>query len=98
VICFRELLGPLAGRLADLGVAAATLIPVGRLSLLPLPAAAPEGCTIALAPSARAQRAASRALRDRAGTLPVLLAVGNPLPIPAGVGCPGLRSAGGMGP
>ena len=80
----RELLGPLAGRLADLGVAAATVIPVGRLSLLPLPAAAPEGCTIALAPSARALRAASRALRERAGQAPVLLAVGNPLPLPAG--------------
>ena len=80
----RELLGPLAGRLADLGVAAATVVPVGRLSLLPLPAAAPEGCTIALAPSARALRAASRALRERAEQAPVLLAVGNPLPLPAG--------------
>ncbi len=80
----RELLGPLAGRLADLGVAAATVVPVGRLSLLPLPAAAPEGCTIALAPSARALRAASNALRERAGKPPVLLAAGNPLPVPAG--------------
>jgi CHAT domain-containing protein len=80
----RELLGPLARRLADLGMAAATVVPVGRLSLLPLPAASPEGCTIALAPSARALRAASRALRERAGEAPVLLAVGNPLPLPAG--------------
>ena len=80
----RELLGPLAGRLADLGMAAATVVPVGRLSLLPLPAAAPEGCTIALAPSARALRAASHELRERAGEAPVLLAVGNPLPLPAG--------------
>ncbi len=80
----RELLGPLAGRLADLGVAAATVVPVGRLSLLPLPAAAPEGCTIALAPSARALQAASHQLRARAGQPPVLLAVGNPLPVPAG--------------
>ena len=80
----RELLGPLAGRLADMGVAAATVVPVGRLSLLPLPAASPDGCTIALAPSARALRAASRALRERAGQAPVLLAVGNPLPLPAG--------------
>ena len=78
-----EVFGPLAGRLADFGVAAATVVPVGRLSLLPLPAAAPEGCTIALAPSARALRAASRALRARAEQ-PVLLAVGNPLPLPAG--------------
>ena len=80
----RELLGPVAGRLADLGMAAATVVPVGRLSLLPLPAAAPEGCTIALAPSARALQAASRALRERAGQAPVLLAAGNPLPLPAG--------------
>jgi CHAT domain-containing protein len=57
---------------------------VGRLSLLPLPAAAPEGCTIALAPSARALQAASRAQRERAGEAPVLLAVGNPLPLPPG--------------
>ena len=80
----RELLDPLAQRLADLGVAAATVVPVGRLSLLPLPAVAPEGCTIALAPSARALRAASQALRERAGQAPVLLAVGNPLPLPPG--------------
>jgi CHAT domain-containing protein len=79
-----ELLGPLAGRLADLGVAAATVVLVGRLSLLPLPAAAPEGCTIALAPSARALQAASHQLRERAGQAPALLAVGNPLPLPAG--------------
>jgi CHAT domain-containing protein len=80
----RELLGPLARRLTDIGVAAATVIPVGRLLLLPLPAAAPDGYTIALAPSARALRAASRALREWAAEGPVLLAVGNPLPPPAG--------------
>ena len=83
-VLHRELLGPLARQLTDLGVAAATVVPVGRLSLLPLPAAAPEGCTIALAPSARALRAAINALRERAETAPVLLAVGNPLPLPAG--------------
>ena len=88
----RELLGPLGARLADLGVSAATVVPVGRLSLLPLPAAAPEKCTIALAPSARALRAASQALRERAGQAPVLLAVGNPLPLPAG--CDTLEYAG----
>jgi CHAT domain-containing protein/tetratricopeptide (TPR) repeat protein len=80
----RELLGPLAERLAHLGVAAATVIPVGLLSLLPLPAAAPDDCTIALAPSARALRAASHALHERAGTPPVLLAVSNPTPLPPG--------------
>ena len=66
VVLRRELLGPLAERLADLHLTAATIIPVGRLSLLPLPAAAPEGCTIALAPSARALRAASHVLQERA--------------------------------
>ena len=80
----RQALGPLAERLAELGVAAATVIPVGLLSLLPLPAAAPDGCTIALAPSARALRAARHAWRERAEETPVLLAVGNPLPPPAG--------------
>ena len=40
--------------------------------LLPLPTAAPEGCTIALAPSARALRAASQALQERTGHTPVL--------------------------
>jgi CHAT domain-containing protein/tetratricopeptide (TPR) repeat protein len=80
----RELLGPLARHLADRGLAAATVIPVGRLSLLPLPAAAPEGCTIALAPSARALRAATRSLGERCDEAPALLAVGNPLPLPAG--------------
>jgi CHAT domain-containing protein/tetratricopeptide (TPR) repeat protein len=80
----HQLMGPLAKRLADLGITAATVIPVGRLSLLPLPAAAPEGCTIALAPSARALRAADHSLQERAKEGPVLLAVGNPLPPPAG--------------
>jgi CHAT domain-containing protein/tetratricopeptide (TPR) repeat protein len=83
-VLHHELLGPLAGRLAELDVAAATVIPMGRLSLLPLPAAAPEGCIIALAPSARALRAASRTLQERADQTPVLLAAGNPLPLPAG--------------
>jgi len=80
----RELLGPLAGRLTDLGAAGATIIPVGLLSLLPLPAAAPADCTIALAPSARALQAATRALADRAQAAPALLAISNPLPLPAG--------------
>jgi CHAT domain-containing protein len=79
----RDLLGPLFGRLAELGVTAATVVPVGRLSLLPLSSAAPEGCSIALAPSARALQAASHALQERTKEAPVLLAVGNPLPLPA---------------
>jgi CHAT domain-containing protein/tetratricopeptide (TPR) repeat protein len=88
------LLSPLARRLADLGMAAATIIPLGLLSLLPLPAAAPEGYTVALAPSARALRAACQGLQERAGQAPVLLAVGNPLPVPAGwdaLGCAALE-------
>ena len=80
----RDLLGLLAQRLASQGAAGATVIPVGRLSLLPLPAAAPDGCTIALAPSARAMQVASRSLQDRAGEAAVLLAVSNPLPPPPG--------------
>jgi CHAT domain-containing protein len=80
----RELLYPLAGRLADLGVAAATVVPVGRLSLLPLSGAAPEGCTLALAPSARVLRSATRALQERTKKAPALLAVGDPRPAPAG--------------
>jgi CHAT domain-containing protein len=80
----HDVLGPLANRLTELGLDSATIIPVGRLSLLPLPAAAAEGCTIALAPSARVLQAASNALRKRASETPALLAVGNPLPPPAG--------------
>ena len=80
----RDLLGPLAKRLAELGVAAATVVPVGRLSLLPLSAAAPDGCTIALAPIGTRAAGGKSALRERAGKAPVLLAVGNPLPLPAG--------------
>jgi CHAT domain-containing protein len=80
----RELLGPLAVRLANLGIAAATIVPVGRLSLLPLPAAAPDEFAIALAPSARVLKAARQALQERVAEEPVLFAVSNPLPLPAG--------------
>jgi CHAT domain-containing protein len=80
----RELLSPLAERLTDLGLTTATVVPVGRLSLFPLPAAAPEGCTISLAPSARALPAARLALQERVGQAPVLLAAANPLPLPPG--------------
>jgi CHAT domain-containing protein/tetratricopeptide (TPR) repeat protein len=83
-VLHREVLGPIAGRLADLGLAAATIVPAGRLSLFPLSAAAPEGCTIALASSARALLAARLALRERVAQAPVLLAAANPLPLPAG--------------
>jgi CHAT domain-containing protein len=79
----EKLLGPLTRTLGDLGMAGATLVTVGRLSLLPLPAAA-EGLTYSLAPSARALRAARDAAADRAGLAPLLVAVGNPLPVPEG--------------
>jgi CHAT domain-containing protein/tetratricopeptide (TPR) repeat protein len=77
-----RLIGPLAKRLRTLGFSEATLVPVGRLSLLPLPAAAPEGLTVALTPSARALRAAGAAAEHALSLPPVLLAVGNPLPLP----------------
>ena len=80
----HELLDPLAACLADLGVTEATVIPVRRLSLLPLSAAAPDGCVIAVAPSARALRSAAQVMKERAGQEPVLLAVANPLPPSAG--------------
>jgi CHAT domain-containing protein len=81
----ERLIGPLAERLGGLGFSEATIIPAGRLSLLPLPAAAPRSFTVALAPSARALRAA-RTFAEHTGSLtPVLLAAGNPLPLPEGV-------------
>jgi CHAT domain-containing protein len=80
----KELLWPLAERLRKLGATEATLIPVGLLSLLPLPAACRENLTISLAPSARALHSARDAARDRVGLPQALLAVGNPLPPPEG--------------
>ena len=77
-----ELLGPLADHLRALGVSEATIVPVGRLSLLPLPAAMPEDITIALAPSARTVRTARGAGPDRSDLSLVFLGVGNPLPLP----------------
>jgi CHAT domain-containing protein len=58
---------------------------VGRLSLLPLNVAMPEDVTIALAPSARALRAAKSAGPGRAHLPLALLGVGNPLPLPEGL-------------
>jgi CHAT domain-containing protein len=79
----EHLVGPLSERLRKLTFTEATLIPVGRLGLLPLPAASDE-VTLALAPSARVLRAAQAASR-RAQDLPAkLFAVGNPLPPPKG--------------
>ncbi len=77
----ERLMGPLAERLGELGFSEATIVPVGRLSLLPLTAAAP-GLIIALAPSARALNAAGAAVSESGNLRPVVLAVGNPSPLP----------------
>ena len=85
----ERVMGPLAERLGDLGFSEATMIPAGRLSLLPLPAAAPKGFTVALAPSARALRATRTFAERTDGLQRVLLAVGNPFRsegrVPAGL-------------
>ncbi len=81
----RHLMGPLVERLGELGFCEATIVPVGRLSLLPLPAAVPEDFTVAFAPSARALRAALTFAEHTASLEQVLLAVGNPLPLPEGM-------------
>ena len=77
-----RLMGPLAARLTVLGFRQVTLIPGGRLGLWPLHAAAFAQCIVTFAPSARAQRAAMNAAGERAGLLPVLLGISNPLPNP----------------
>jgi hypothetical protein len=77
---------------ADLGVAAATVIPVAAVPASAA-AAALESCTIALAPLARALREARRVLQERVDQAPVLLAVGNPLPLHAGWNPLGYRPA-----
>jgi CHAT domain-containing protein/tetratricopeptide (TPR) repeat protein len=78
----KQLTGPLTGRLRALGASQATIIPVGQLSLLPLPAAVPDDVSIALAPSARTLHSAKSAGPDPSHLSPVLLAAGNPLPLP----------------
>jgi len=80
LLVLRErLMGPLASRLVALGFRRATLLPGGRLSLLPLHAAVLGEVTCAYAPSARALRAARQKGVQLVG-LPHLLAVGNPQP------------------
>ena len=78
----ERLVGALAERLARLGFREATFIPCGRLSLLPLHAAAFEILSIAYAPSARALRAARQTAGERAFLAPVFLGIVNPLPNP----------------
>ena len=77
-----RLVGPLAARLVELGFRRASLVPGGRLSLLPLHAAGFDAVTFTYTPSARALRAARDAARERAKLAPVLLGIGNPLPNP----------------
>jgi CHAT domain-containing protein len=76
-----RLIGPLVARLVDLDFRQVTLIPGGRLSLLPLHAAF-EPITVSYAPSARALQAAASKNKEQANLLPFLLGIGNPLPNP----------------
>jgi len=75
-----RLMGPLSARLVELGFRRASLIPGGRLSLLPLHAAGFDAVTFTYTPSARALRAARGAARERAKGTPMFLGIGNPLP------------------
>jgi CHAT domain-containing protein len=77
-----RLVGPLAARLVELGFRRASLVPGGRLSLLPLHAAGFDAVTFTYTPSARALQAARSAARERAELARVLLGIGNPLPSP----------------
>jgi len=77
-----RLVGPLAARLVELGFRRASLVPGGRLSLLPLHAAGFYAVTFTYTPSARALRAARGAAGERDELAPMLLGIGNPLPNP----------------
>jgi CHAT domain-containing protein/tetratricopeptide (TPR) repeat protein len=80
-----RLVGPLVDWLAEEGFSEATLVPVGNLSLLALPAAAPDDFVFAIAPSAHALGAGRASLTGRAPVpSPSLLAVGDPEPVPDG--------------
>ena len=77
-----RLVGPLAARLRELGFRRASLVPGGRLSLLPLHAAGSDAVAFTYTPSARALRAVRDAAKERAKLAPMLLGIGNPLPNP----------------
>src|SRR5262249_25459526 len=77
-----HLIAPLTNRLAALGFRRATMIPIGRLALLPLHAAGLGVLIISHVPSARVMRVARRIVGERAELEPALLAIGNPLPNP----------------
>jgi CHAT domain-containing protein len=84
----ERLMGPVAQRLHELGVAEVVLIPAGRLTLLPLHAACwtseggtevfLDGFITTYAPNARALNIARRLIGQRNET-PFLVGVGNPL-------------------
>jgi len=77
-----RVMAPIAEHLVRSGYQQATLIPVGLLGILPLPAIVFDKVTLTYAPSARALQAALTAARRQTGQSPVLLGVGNPLPNP----------------
>ncbi len=91
----EKLLTPLAQRLRALGLQRVTLIPGGRLNLLPLHAAQVtvggqptifgDAVAVSYAPSARTLATSCRRLKTHANQLATLLAVGNPLPLPTGI-------------
>ncbi|MBK8985332.1 MAG: CHAT domain-containing protein [Chloroflexi bacterium] len=88
----ETLLAPLAQRLEALDLQRVTLIPGGRLNLLPLhaatiavngqPAIFSDLFAVSYAPSARALSLSYHRRREYEATTPCLLAVGNPLPLP----------------
>ena len=83
----ERLMAPLGQRLRDLGISAITLIPGGRLSLLPLHAARYGGgyfvdeFQVTYAPSARTLAHCRDRLAAIHAPRPTLFAVGNPLPV-----------------
>ena len=79
----ERLVGPLAARLRELGFRRASLVPGGRLSLLPLHAAGFDAVTFTYTPSARALRAARGAGRERANSHRCSSASEIPCPAPS---------------
>ncbi len=88
----ERVMGPLAEHLRKSGIRSVTLIPTGKLSLLPLHAASYtiDGCSVcfldefdvAYAQSAQALAAAQAQSKERQVHTAILAGVGNPLPNP----------------
>jgi len=88
----QRVVAPLARRLRELGAGAVTLVPCGRLGLLPAhtvdhaggvePRRLIDDFDVAFAPSARVVRLARAGLRAAPSRTPTLAGVGNPLPHP----------------